>query len=157
VVGLGIGALVAVIILLGLVFVLSRRPAEAELTPTANVVTPTATLAPRPTFTPAAQATVTSGADSTEEAAPTAPPSDTIAVGGYVRIAAQAGLSFRQSPGTNGPLIIVLDAGTTLEVIGGPQQVDGYAWWQLRAEDGREGWSAAGSEDDVFLESVPAP
>jgi hypothetical protein len=157
VVGLGIGALVAVIILLALVFLLSRRPAESAPTPTANVVTPTATLAPRPTLTPVAPATVTSGTGATEEVLTPAPPADTISVGGFVRVIAQAGLSFRQSPSTNGALIVILDAGSTLEVIGGPQEADGYVWWQLRTEDGREGWSAVGAGEDIFLQPAPAP
>jgi hypothetical protein len=54
-------------------------------------------------------------------------------------------------------LIVVLDSGGTLEVIGGPQDADGYVWWQLRTADGQEGWSAAGSDEDVFLEPAPAP
>lgn len=157
VVGLGVGALVAVIILLIVAFVFSRRSAEPEPTPTANVVTPTATLAPRPTVTPVAPATATTEAAGTEETPVTAPSSDVITVGGYVQVAAQAGLSFRQQPNTNGPLVIVLDSGATLEVIGGPQEADGYVWWQLRMQDGREGWSAVGSGQDVFLEPVPAP
>lgn len=157
VVGLGVGALVAVIILLALVFFLSRRPAGAEPTPTANVVTPTATLVPRPTATTAGQATAPPVTEGTEEAPATVPPSDTIAVGGYVRIAAPAGLSFRQTPSTAGGLIVVLDSGSTLEVIGGPQDADAYVWWQLRTTDGQEGWSAVGSGEDVFLEPAPAP
>lgn len=157
VVGLGVGALVAVIILLALVFLLSRGPGEPEATPTANVVTPTATLVPRPTFTPVAPATATLPAEAAEETPATALPSDTISVGGYVRVAADAGLSFRQSPSTGGALIVILDPGATLEVIGGPQEADGYVWWQLRAEDGREGWSAVGLGEDVFLEPAPAP
>jgi hypothetical protein len=54
-------------------------------------------------------------------------------------------------------LVIVLDPGATLEVIGGPRDADGYVWWQLRLADGREGWSAAGAGEDVFLEPAPAP
>lgn len=157
VVGLGVGALIAVIILLVLAFVFSRRSAEPEPTPTVVVVTPTVTLAPRPTATPPQAATATS-TDATEETSPTAPAADTIAVGGYVRVAADAGLSFRQNPSTSGALIQVLDSGTTLEVIGGPREADGYTWWQLRTlDDGNEGWSAAGTADDVFLEPSAAP
>jgi hypothetical protein len=157
VVGLGVGALLAVIILLIVAFVFSRRSAAPEPTSTANVVTPTATLAPRPTNTPVVAETVTAGAEATEEVPATAPPSNVVAVGGYVRVAAQAGLSLRQQPSTTGPLVIVLDAGATLEVIGGPRDADGYVWWQLRMADGREGWSAAGAGEDVFLEPAPAP
>ena len=125
---------------------------------TTIVVTPTATLVPRPTATPPPAATPTSDGGTTEETPAIAPPSDTIAVGGYARVAASAGLSFRQTPGTGGALIQVLDAGTVLEVIDGPEEVDGYTWWQLRkSDDEQEGWSAAGSGEDIFLEPAPAP
>jgi hypothetical protein len=146
-----------VIILLVVAFVFSRRSPEPEPTPTVVIVTPTATLAPRPTATVPALAD-TPETEATEEAPSTAPPAGTIGVGGYVRVAAPAGLSFRQSASTGGALIQILDADTTLEVIGGPQQADGYTWWELRKmDDGVEGWSAAGTEDEAFLESAPAP
>ena len=157
VVGLGVGALAAVILLLVVAFVFSRRSAQPEPTPTVMVVTPTATLIPRPTATPLVDATDTPEAAATPATSPSAPPSDTIGVGGYVRVSAAAGLSFREDPSTGGTLIQVLDSGSILEVVGGPEEADGYTWWQLRRDDGKEGWSAAGSGEDVFLEPVPAP
>jgi hypothetical protein len=157
VVGLGVGALLAVIGLLVVAFVFSRRAAQPAPTPTVVVVTPTATLAPRPTATTAPLATATLAGSVAEETAPSVS-SDTIAVGGYVRVVAPAGLSFRQSPSTNGALIEVLDSGITLEVTGGPTKADGYTWWQLRNPDGaQEGWSAAGSGGEAFLEPTSAP
>jgi hypothetical protein len=147
----------AVIILLVVAFVFSRRPAEPEPSPTAIVVSPTATLVPRPTATPADAATATPEVGTTEEA-PTEAPPDSISVGGYVRVAAEAGLSFRQSASTGGDLIQVLDSGSTLEVVGGPMEADGYTWWNLRKlDDGQEGWSAEGAGEDIFLEPAPAP
>jgi hypothetical protein len=157
VVGLAVGALLAVIILLVVAFVFSRRSGEPEPTPTVNIVTPTATLIPRPTATTPTEMTTTPEVGATEEVPATAPPSDVIAIDGYVRVAAQAGLSLRQSPGTGGALVVILDFGAQLQVIGGPQEADGYTWWQLRLDDGREGWSAEGSGEDVFLEPIPAP
>lgn len=159
VVGLGVGALLAVIILLVVAFVFSRRPAEPEPSPTAIVVSPTATLVPRPTATPPEETTATPEVGTTEEA-PTEAPPGSISVGGYVRVAAQAGLSFRQTASTGGELIQVLDSGSTLEVVGGPEDADGYRWWKLRKlDDGQEGWSAegAGEGEDIFLEPAPAP
>jgi hypothetical protein len=148
----------AVIILLIVAFVFSRSSSEPEPTPTAEVVTPTPTLVPRPSATAAlAVPTATAGSGTTEEVAPTAPPTDVISVGGYVRVAAQAGLSFRQTASTDGVLIIVLESGNVLEVIGGPIEAGGYTWWQLRRAEGQEGWSAAGSGEDIFLVPAPAP
>lgn len=157
-VGLGVGALMAVILLLGAIFFLSRGPTQAEPTATVKVVTPTATLAPRPTNTPIAPATDTPEPTAEQGPQPTAPPPDTISVGGYVRIVAPAGLSMRQTASTDGALIQVLNTGTVLQVIGGPQEAGGYTWWQLRnLDDGQEGWSAAGSGEDVFLAPASAP
>lgn len=158
VVGLGIGALVAVILLLVVAFVFSRRSAQPEPSPTAIVVTPTPTLVPRPTATGPMEVLPTAAVGATEEAPVTTAPADTIAVGGYVRVAAPAGLSFRMNPATAGALIQVLDTGITLKVVGGPQEADGYTWWQLRTlDDDQEGWSADGSGEDVFLEPAAAP
>lgn len=158
VVGLGVGALLAVILLLALAFVLSRPATEAQPTPTIVVVTPTETLAPRPTFTPQLQATTAVAPAEETSPAATAPPADSITVGGYVRVVAPAGLSFRESAGTGAALVQVLDNGALLEVISGPQEADGYTWWQLRKVDGgQEGWSAAGSGEDEFLAPAAAP
>ena len=158
VVGLGIGALVAVIILLVVAFVFSRRSGEPEPSPPAVVVTPTRTLAPRPTATIPLAATATAGVGATAGAPATAPPSSAVGIGGYVRVAAPLGLRMRQSPNTGADPVDLLDAGVVLEVIGGPQQAEGFTWWQLRkSDDGLEGWSAAGSDEDVFLEPAPAP
>jgi hypothetical protein len=64
----------------------------------------------------------------------------------------------RQSPNTGAAVVDLLDAGAVLEVIGGPQQAEDFTWWQLRkSDDGLEGWSAAGSGADIFLEPAPAP
>jgi hypothetical protein len=157
VVGLGVGALLAVVLLLSVAFVLSRPPSQAEPTATIAVVTPTATLAPRPTFTPLSQVTDTPAPATEEAPAPTPLPS-VIAVGGYVRVAAPAGLRFRETASPDGTPIEILDVGSVLEVIGGPQEAGGLTWWQLRKlDDGKQGWSAAGSGEDVFLEPAPAP
>ncbi|HHH41525.1 MAG TPA: SH3 domain-containing protein [Chloroflexi bacterium] len=152
-IGLGVVAVVVLLCALAATFILSRRgkggEAQEAPTPTLIVTTPTATPTPPPSPTPRP-----------EEITPTPlPPTPTpevpteITVGGYVQVTGTggAGLSFRQAPG--GDLIKVLPDGTTLEVIGGPQQAGGYTWWQLRdLTDGQEGWSAAD-----YLTPVPPP
>jgi hypothetical protein len=158
VVGLGVGALLAVILMLAVAFVLSRPPAQPEPTATVFVVTPTATLVPRPTFTVPPDVTAAAESPTEEPIATAAPPPDTIAVGGYVRVVAPVGLSFRQTASPEGALIEVLNTSAVLEVIGGPQQAAGYTWWQLRKlDDGQEGWSAASSGEDIFLVPASAP
>lgn len=159
VVGLGVGALLAVIVLLALAFVVSRPTPPPKASPTTDVRTPTITMAPRTTFTPPPQETATSASGAAEETpAATLPLPDEIGVGGHVRVVAPAGLKFRRSPGTAGELIQLLNVDTVLEVIGGPQQADELTWWQLRKlDDGQEGWSADSAGEDVLLEPAPAP
>ncbi len=59
-------------------------------------------------------------------------------------------LRLRDAPG--GAWLQDLANGTVVTVIGGPQCVDTYAWWQLRLADGTMGWSAEGDPDEYFLE-----
>lgn len=155
-VGLGIVGFLAVVVVMGLLFVFSREPAQSQPTATVFVVTPTATLAPRQTFTAPPQEVASP--TPVEAATATAPPPDVIGVGGYVRVIVPSGLSFRETASTDGAKIQVLDTGTVLQVIDGPQESGGYTWWQLRKlDDGLEGWSAATSGEDVFLEPTSAP
>jgi hypothetical protein len=157
VVVLGVAALMAVILVLGLLFVASREPAQPQPTATAVIITPTATLVPRLTFTAPPPASPTPEVEQVPTVA-TAPPPDVIAVGGYVRVAAPSGLSFRDAASTGGAKLAVLDSGSVLLVIGGPQEADGYTWWRLRKlDDGTEGWSAASSGEDIFLVPAAAP
>ena len=54
-----------------------------------------------------------------------------------------AGLNLRAEPTTRARRVTNVRDGTTLLVLEGPQQADGYAWWKLRTSDGKEGWGAA--------------
>ncbi len=52
-------------------------------------------------------------------------------------------LRFRDGPGTGSNVIEELPLGTELCVVGGPQQADGYDWYQVsRPESGAQGWVA---------------
>jgi len=66
-------------------------------------------------------------------------PGATVVVSGT----AGAGLNLRQQPSTYASVEGSYDEGTELTVLDGPREADGYVWWQLRAEDGTEGWAAA--------------
>lgn len=72
-------------------------------------------------------------------------------------------LNFRIGPGLNYPIQRTNRPGTELEVIGGPVcTVKGgdppraYLWWNVRAQDDREGWSAEAPLNfpNYFLEPV---
>lgn len=68
-----------------------------------------------------------------------------IAVGGWVQVAGAGAsqLRVRQAPGAGAVTLGFVPDGTRFLVIGGPQQVDGYAWWQVEDRSGLTGWAAA--------------
>ncbi len=154
---LGVAALMGVCLVLGVLFVASRDQEQSLPTATAVIITPTATLGPRHTFTALPQETPTTAVEQATVAV-TVPPPDVIAVGGYVRVVAPSGLTFRDAASTGGARLLILDSGSVLLVIGGPQEADGYTWWKLRKlDDGTEGWSAARAGDDILLAPASAP
>ncbi|MGQ9612410.1 MAG: SH3 domain-containing protein [Chloroflexus sp.] len=68
-------------------------------------------------------------------------------VGGvaYVQKAGGKNLRLRSAPGLDSTVLDGLPLGTQLTLLAGPQEKDGYPWWQIRTSDGREGW-VAGTE-----------
>lgn len=161
-----VGLLMAIIIALGAAFILSRKSREPASEPTAVLTfVPTRTIASAsatppataPSEGPTAESTSAVTQEPTSGATTPVTPPTQITVGGYVKVVAPAGLSLRQSVGTTGALIEIMDTGAVLQVVEGPQQSGDYTWWKLRKADGTEGWSAAGSGEDVFLEPTAAP
>ncbi|MEL7646208.1 MAG: SH3 domain-containing protein [Anaerolineaceae bacterium] len=128
---------------LGLVYLLVRLtspepPAEQEI-PTAVL-----TMIPAPTHTPTPPPTL-AAAEETQTAAPLLPPG-TIWVGTYVKVSGTggAGLRMRAEPGTEAEIHFMAMDEEVFLVIGGPEEKDGYVWWQLKAsyDANRTGWSA---------------
>lgn len=60
----------------------------------------------------------------------------------YVQKAGGKNLRLRNAPGLNSQVLGSLGPGTALHLLEGPTVDDGYQWWHIRAEDGREGWVA---------------
>ena len=114
-------------------------PEEDAATPTLEVM---ATPVP-PTATPAPEATDTPVPPEPED------PPDAMVVGDNATVVGTggAGLNMRAGAGTGHPRIKTLKEGSTVELIGGPEDANGYTWWQLRDETGTTGWGA-----DKFLE-----
>jgi hypothetical protein len=154
--------------------------AEAVL-PTAVVVSsPTSTSTPEPvesksteipaTETPVAElpSTETPATEETPADSQTASDSDEcpsnptrIQVGFTVRVLDW--LNFRAAPGLGKTIQHTNRPGTQMEVIGGPvctpqggNPPRAYLWWNVRMEDGREGWSAEAPLNfpNYFLEPV---
>jgi hypothetical protein len=154
---LGMGVvvtLVSIVVALALARAFLSRPplAVAPVEPTIVVLTapPSAvpsiapdlpTPTPVPTFTPIP----------TPDTA-TAP--DEITPGYYALVANTdgVGLTVRGGPSTNNAPITIADEGQYVLVLDGPEQANDLLWWQIRLEDGTEGWAAG-----LFLEPAAAP
>lgn len=154
--------------------------AEGVLPTAAIVPPPTSTLTPEPDTSEPAETPVSempsteapsTGTPTTEEtpsnsqttsASAECPSNPTrIQVGFTVRVLDW--LNFRAAPGLGKSIQHTNRLGTQMEVIGGPvctpQGGDpprAYLWWNVRMEDGREGWSAEAplNAPNYFLEPV---
>lgn len=148
--------LVAVVALglLGGGFLLTRSPGDQ---PSAATATQTATI-PAPTPTGFGDPTPTSNTpppSPTTAGGATAPPTDKIAVGGWVRVTSNAGLRIRQEPSTSSTIVGRLPSGSTAHVIDGPRESDGYTWWKVdqysKDDPDASGWCA----DDFLVPTTP--
>jgi hypothetical protein len=145
---LGLGAVVTIA---GIVLALSlatamlaREPLVASL-PTPTIVRLTAPPSPIPSPT---RAVPTPTPIPTLTASPTpvpgvAPPE--LIIGFYAAVANTDGIgvSVRGGPSTDHIRLLLAPEGTLGQVIGGPEEGGGFIWWQLRLDDGTEGWIAA--------------
>ena len=62
------------------------------------------------------------------------------------------GVSVRSNPGTSSARLLLATERTVLLVLDGPESADNFFWWQVRLDDGTEGWVAGD-----FLIPAPAP
>jgi hypothetical protein len=146
------------------------RTLEATVTPTPEVLLPTETVTesaptettsiePTPVVTPTEQPTPTPEVSSNPNDCPANP--TRLQAGMKVKVLDW--LNFRTGPGLQYEIQRTNKPGTQLEVIGGPVcTVKGdhppraYLWWNVRMEDGQEGWSAEAplNYPNYFLEPV---
>jgi hypothetical protein len=122
-------------------FLNQNRPALNFSAPTATiqVIIPTPTPTLPPTATPYIAPTETPLPE------PTTPANQLGVIGVGVRVmvvnTGGNGLNFRREPSVNAERIRRLPDGTIYEVVGGPQESQGFVWWQLRdPADGTIGW-----------------
>ncbi|MFZ3071401.1 MAG: hypothetical protein WA110_09820 [Anaerolineaceae bacterium] len=154
-------AIVAVVLVaaavLGLVYLMLRLANPAPNAPGEN---PTAalTIIPAPTHTEQA-ILPTSGSQVTPTSAVVLP-QGTIGVGAYVKVGRTdgVGLRMRADAGTSAEVQFIAMDDEVFLVIGGPVEMDGYTWWQLKApyDQNRTGWSAESFLDLVDL-TTPTP
>ena len=112
-------------------------PPSPTMEPTGSAVPPT----PIPTFTPIP----------TPDTA-VAPPE--LAIGYYAAVANTdgLGLTVRGGPSTRNIVVTVVDEGVTLFLLDGPVEAEDFSWWQVRLDNGLEGWAVGN-----FMTPVPAP
>ncbi len=67
-------------------------------------------------------------------------PTPVTAVGQRFRVTEN--MNLRGGPGTGFATVGTLTAGTTGTVIGGPTSANGYKWWDVRTDNGQQGWAA---------------
>ncbi len=60
----------------------------------------------------------------------------------WVRREGGKGLNRRDAPGLGSNVLDSFAIGTKLVLLEGPNPADGYTWWRVRCNDGREGWVA---------------
>lgn len=110
------------------------------------------TIIPVPTYTPTPLPTQTESPVVT----PTIEQAVGIDVGGYVQITGTdgEGLRLRRDPSLVGEIVHVGLEGEIFLVIEGPEEKDGYLWWQLEAplNENRRGWAVSN-----FLEFAQSP
>jgi hypothetical protein len=108
------------------------------------VQTPGVPATPAP-LTPTAVVSPTSTAALPIEGPEASPTPSAIGPGTIVLVegTSGAGLNLREQPSTYSAVMGNVPDGTELTVLEGPQDADGYVWWNLQAPDGTEGWGAA--------------
>jgi hypothetical protein len=77
-------------------------------------------------------------------------------VGDRVQVTMSTGqLSVRITPGTDANLVVRVNPGDQFTVMGGPQDANGYTWYQVRSDDGAvEGWAADGDGTERWLSPI---
>ena len=152
---------IVIILVLAIIFLLARACTGKNKEKAAPTPAPTATKSTLPTFTPTVSALPTAPLESgagaptdggETEATPETPaaqPTVAPATGGKFTIGqtvvvtgtGKDKLSFRAGPGKKYQRQQVIKDGVELVVIGGPEEADGFTWWQLKTPKGHVGWA----------------
>ncbi len=57
-------------------------------------------------------------------------------------------LNIRTGPGTNFPVLVALPDGTQVTILDGPRIINNLRWWQVRLNNGADGWAVESVDDD---------
>lgn len=58
----------------------------------------------------------------------------------------------RANPGTDGEVVTQLYRDYRLPVIGGPECLDNFIWWQVELRDGSKAWVAEGDQSEYYID-----
>ena len=144
-----------------LIFALRRQPATAPATPMIKVVaaSPVAAIAeeaPAPAATAIAEVQIILAAETPANMSLEGPAIPTVIITSTpvpLRVGVAAAvfgvgndkLNIRNRPGISGSQVLFReDDGKQFDIIGGPQEADGFTWWQVRDPQFQvEGWAVA--------------
>ncbi len=128
--GLLLGAATVLILVVAGMYIATQGWSHAAAPTRWHPITPTPTPQITPTPTPSPTPT---------------PRPEGLYIGGRAKVVSRVGVRMRKTPGYKGKpandVVIVVPPNTTLDVIGGPKEVDGLRWWQVRWGK-HEGWMA---------------
>ena len=65
-------------------------------------------------------------------------------------------LRMRAAPGTGSDVVAGMERGDVVQIVSGPSDADGFAWYEAIDIMGRHGWLAEGDESDAWLSALPA-
>lgn len=138
--GRSLGAAIA---MMGLLGILSAAGLGTSVLAALPTPTPTPTATPTQTATPTASATATATATSSATPTPTHTPTATPTAtntppSAIVLGTGLQGAIIRDAPG--GSPVDLVSENEQLLVIGGPELLEEQQWWQVRKQDGTEGW-----------------
>jgi hypothetical protein len=107
-------------------------------------VRPLPTLTPTATAVPTATALPTLTATETPVPTDTATPVPAVMTGGQVVVQGTEGqqLRLRAGPALTQETLRIVEEGTILKVLEGPEASDGFQWWKVQTDDGATGWVA---------------
>lgn len=118
--------------------------------------TPTLSPTPSPTRTPTARPSLTPSPTATPTLRPTSTAEPTLRVGGQAMVTAgEFGLAVREGAGGNFGLVVNLADQTEVDIVDGPEDVEGARWWRVRSPEGQIGWVAEVSDGTANL--IPLP
>jgi hypothetical protein len=154
---LGLGMVVTVLgiglaVLLIAAF-LDREPLLTTL-PTPTIIRLTAPSSPVPTGTNSLSAATQIPTFTPPATADLSISPNELTIGFYAQVynTDDIGVSLRGGPSTDNVRLQLIPEGSFVVVIGGPEEGDGFPWWQVVAEGEVEGWIAGD-----FLTPAPSP